>query len=260
MLEGSEYGNQTDITIEVLEHRSYKHLMRPIADHSYYRYLLSIRGRTASSRDMSFQVMNSTIVRLEDEDFWFQWYHVLWEPYYHYVPLHPTNTTMQMCAIRSMLGKPEVEARGARTVPSIAWEWSKAKRKLVGTHVNVSKRVFLSRSGSYAYNEELAANMMQIGEAITQELVDNYVRYILRRYGRMQRYEVDPDPVNYVKRMKSYVAKRHRNVQVIPDDGAPIKYIFHKWLKRRWQQIKSCRDPEFAKLTNGTMKGCVTYV
>ena len=250
MLESSEFSNQTDITIAVLEHKSFRHLIRPIEDHTRFRYLLSIRGRTASSRDMSFQVMNSTIIRLEDYDTWFQWYHVLWEPFYNYLPLHPSNSTAQMCLIRRTLGFPEQVSDAGRV--NVSASRSRSRGRIT------SKTLFSSRTGTYASNERIASNMGLLGEVLTQEVVDNYARYILRRFAAMQRYTVSPDPVLYVRRMRSFVSKRHRGVQVIPDDSSHVKYVFWKWLARRWKQLLSCRDAGFAKSTNGTRKAC-TY-
>ena len=259
MLEASPYSNQTDIKIAVLEHKAFKHFAKPLAYHTNYRYLLSIRGRTASARDMYFTVMNSTIVRLEDDDQWFQFQHVLWEPYRHYVPL-PVEDRQVMCAVSNLLGPPEPFPNKTIDIVDASWQWDEAKKRMASITGPMSKPHYHQTTGNYHLNERAAASMFELGRTLTQEVLDNYFRYTIRRYAEMQTYAAAPEAHDFVKSFRSFVRRFHSGVQVIPDDHSPVKFFFHKWLARRWKQIRSCRDPEFNKGTNGTMAGCVLYI
>lgn len=259
MLERSPYQNQTDMMIAVLEHKAFKHFAKPLAFHTNYRYLLSIRGRTASARDMYFTVMNSTVVRLEDDDQWFQFQHVLWEPYRHYVPL-PVEDSQVMCAVANMLGPPEPFPTKTVGVVDSTWRWNETKKRLSSVTGVLHKPHYHQTLGNYNLNERVAANMFDLGRTLTQDVLDNYFRYVIRRYADMQTSSIPDEAHVFVKSFRSFVRRFHSGVQVIPDDHSPVKFLFHKWLARRWKQILSCRDPEFFQKTNGTMAGCVLYI
>lgn len=97
-----------DIKLAVVER--FKAFAVRIEDHMAYRYLLAVRGKTASSRDKYLLLLGSAIVWAADETPWFQFYHALWKPYYNYIPI--TESTAGCVA--SMLQKPESVAAAAK--------------------------------------------------------------------------------------------------------------------------------------------------
>ena len=175
----------------------FKHLQVPLKEHAMHKHVLAIRGRTASSRDKYLNLLNSTIVRAEEYEPWFQFYHVLWKPWHNYVPL----TTDTLPCIVKMLQDPANE--------------EKLKR--------------------------IAARGAEVGKYLTQQKVDDLMRKILLRYAAMQQYTVDEDPIYFLKRFGHFVKKRYKNAQVMPDDRAPVKFMFSRWISRRIKQMLSCR-------------------
>ena len=186
----------TNISLAVMER--FKHLSVPLEEHVNYRFLAAVRGRTASNRDKYLSLLSSTIVRMEEEEPWFQFYHALWKPWVNYVPMNASNVS---CLV-----------------------------KLIQNQSNLP------------FFEKIAARGAEVGDFLSEEVVENYMRSVLNRYANLQRYTVDPDPVEFTRRFYYFVKKRYANAQVMPDDRNPVKFIFYKWISRRIRQMLACRE------------------
>lgn len=78
-----------DIKLAVME--KFKQFTVKLEDHAKYRFLLAIRGKTASSRDKYLTLLGSVLVWASETEPWFQFYHTLWRPYVNYIPMTEEN-------------------------------------------------------------------------------------------------------------------------------------------------------------------------
>lgn len=205
--------NRSDVKLAVME--KFKHLIVPLVNHTAYRYLLAIRGRTASSRDKYLNALNSTILWAAEDDGgdeqpWFQFYHALWKPWVNYVPLRPGNA---QCTLD-----------------------------------------LLDDNADFA--EEIAARGAEVGQFLTQEVVDKQMLKTLRMYASLQTYTVPTDPIEFVRDMYYFVKRRYKTAQVMPDDRNPVKFVFSSWLKRRVRQLQSCLVNDTRTFSYHNQTGC----
>lgn len=192
--------DRVDVELAVMER--FKHLVKPLHEHTWYKFLLAIRGRTASSRDKYLNLLNSTILWAQDHHLddrpWFQFYHALWKPFVNFVPLYVANAK---CAID-----------------------------------------FLISDVGQQHAERIAAASLDVGRFLTQERVDEHLLDVLSRYADLQQFDVDPDPIEFVQHFYGFVKRWYKNAQVMPDDRNPVKFMFYKWLKRRVRQMQACKE------------------
>ena len=105
--------NFLDMKLAVMERfRSEQVPMEEIAQH---RFALAIRGKTASSRDKYLNLLGSTITWVTEDEPWFQFPHVLWQPYVNFVPMRVDScncTARQLTDARNLAAVEEIARRG----------------------------------------------------------------------------------------------------------------------------------------------------
>lgn len=106
----------------------------------------------------------------------------------------------------------------------------------------------LNKSSSAPIAARIAERSRDVGTFLTQDVADNYFRNVLHKYAELQSFAVSPDPIQFMKNIRSYVKKKYRTELLMPDDQSPVKFYFDKWLSRRIKQMTSCR-------TNNTYNG-----
>lgn len=206
--------NRTDVKLAVME--KFKSLAVPLINHTAYRYLIAIRGRTASSRDKYLNAIGSTILWAFPENdsaadqSWFQFYHALWKPWVNYVPFTPSTL--------------------------------KCTLDLLDQHEEPSRQI--------------AESSEQIASLLTQKRVDAHLLRTLRAYASLQQYEVQSDPVEFLRTFFYFSKKWYRNAQIKPDNRAPVKFHLASWVKRRIQQITSCRKNATQTFAYHNPTGC----
>jgi hypothetical protein len=90
-----------DMKLAVME--KFRSEQVPLEEVSRHRFTLALRGKTASSRDKYLNLLGSGIVWVSEEEPWFQFSHVLWRPFFNYIPMRVNSS---VCTAR-LLADPQ---------------------------------------------------------------------------------------------------------------------------------------------------------